>query len=344
MEATSQVFQIQHQAFGKLIRILSIDGGGIRGIIQELFLIFLNQNFRIADYFDVIAGTSTGGLVTAMLTAPNENDRPLFAAKDIKDFYLHHCPKIFPPESGNLLSHAARMIKSLSGPKYGGEYLHSLLKEKLGDAKLHQTLTNIVIPTFYIKKLQPTIFSSYETLIAIEQILKEMITQQSSNLFPQDPKEHGRFLVLSLGTGSPEVKENYNAKAATKWGVLRWLISSGSTPLLDVLSRASTDMADYHNPTVLQALHSQQNYLRIQNDALTGVMSSVDVATKENLEDLVKVGERLLKRPVSRVNLETGIYVPSSQGTNEEALIRLAAILSKEKRLRDAALPTNHSN
>jgi patatin-like phospholipase/acyl hydrolase len=37
---------------------------------------------RITDYFDVIAGTSTGALITAMLAAPDENKRPLFTAED----------------------------------------------------------------------------------------------------------------------------------------------------------------------------------------------------------------------------------------------------------------------
>jgi patatin-like phospholipase/acyl hydrolase len=50
----------------------------------------------------------------------------------------------------------------LRGPKYDGNFLHSIVKEKLGDTRLHQTLTNIVIPTFDIKRLQPTIFSSYK--------------------------------------------------------------------------------------------------------------------------------------------------------------------------------------
>lgn len=60
-----------------------------------------------------------------------------------------------------------------------------------------------------------------------------------------------------------------------------------------------------------------------QDDKLNGVVSSVDIATKNNLEDLVKVGEKLLKKPVSRVNVESGIFQPfNNDETNEEALIR----------------------
>ncbi|KAJ0086411.1 hypothetical protein Patl1_09005 [Pistacia atlantica] len=97
---------LQPPTYGNLITVLSIDGGGIRGIIPATIITFLESELqkldgeeaRLADYFDVIAGTSTGGLVTAMLTTPNEQNRPLFAAKDIKDFYLTHCPKIFPQD------------------------------------------------------------------------------------------------------------------------------------------------------------------------------------------------------------------------------------------------------
>ncbi|KAJ6867476.1 hypothetical protein NC652_038626 [Populus alba x Populus x berolinensis] len=74
----------------------------------------------------------------------------------------------------------------------------------------------------------------------------------------------------------------------------------------------------------------------MQDDTLTGTLSSVDVATKENLENLVKVGEELLKKPVSRVNLATGVFEPINKMTNEEALRKLAKLLSREKHLREA--------
>lgn len=65
-------------------------------------------------------------------------------------------------------------------------------------------------------------------------------------------------------------------------------------------------------------LHSIDNF---QDDTLCGTDASVDVSTRENLEKLVKIGESLLKKPVSRVNLESGVTEPIDNGdTNEHAL------------------------
>ncbi|CAH9122439.1 unnamed protein product [Cuscuta epithymum] len=106
----------QVQPKGKVISILAIDGGGVRGIIPGTVLAFLeaqlqkiegNPNARIADYFDVIAGTSTGGLVTAMLTTPGDNGLPLFAAADIPRFYLNESPNIFKKTSSETRTAAA---------------------------------------------------------------------------------------------------------------------------------------------------------------------------------------------------------------------------------------------
>ncbi|KAJ1439491.1 Patatin-like phospholipase domain [Sesbania bispinosa] len=396
--AESSVVQIQPPTYGNLVTILSIDGGGIRGIIPATILDFLEKQLqvldgesaRLADYFDVIAGTSTGGLVTAMLTAPNDQNRPLFAAKDIKPFYMEHSPKIFPQKWG-LIGSIQNLLKPLGGSKYDGKYLHQMLGEKLGETRVHDTLTNIVIPTFDIKTLQPTIFSSYQikssptldarlsdicistsaaptylpayqftnqdyefnlidggvcannpTLEAMNQVTKEIINR-NPDFLTIEPIEYGRFLIISLGTGTAKNEQKFNAKMAAKWGLLDWLTQNGSTPLIDVFTQSSADMVDFHIATVTQALKSEKNYLRIQDDTLTGTESSVDISTKENLEKLSKIGESLLKKPVSKVNLETGLFEPIGNGeTNEDALIRFADILSKERRFRQLKSP--HTN
>ncbi|PHT25846.1 Patatin-like protein 3 [Capsicum baccatum] len=399
MERTTS--QIQPPTYGDLITILSIDGGGIRGIIPATILSFLESQLqeldgkdaRLADYFDLIAGTSTGGLVTAMLTAPDENGRPLYAAKDITPFYLEHGPKIFPQKNCGLFTPIGKMAKALIGPKYDGKYLREIIREKLKDCRLSNTITNVVIPTFDIKKLQPTIFSTYETkrsdyydaklsdvcistsaaptilpahyfeveddkgnvrehnlidggvaannpgLVAITEISKEIL-KKNKDFFPIKPMDYGRFLVISIGTGAAKREQEYNSSLAAKWGIISWLFHKGSTPLFEIFTQSSADMIDYHNSVVFQALRSEDSYLRIQEDKLNGTEASVDVSTKENLERLVEIGENLLKKPLSRVNLETGLSEPIPDGgTNEKALKRFATLLANERKLRELRSP-----
>jgi hypothetical protein len=86
----------------------------------------------------------------------------------------------------------------------------------------------------------------------------------SPHFFPIKPMDYGRFLVISIGTGSSKAEEKYNAHEAAKWGLLNWLTSNGSTPIVDVFSQASADMVDFHLYEVFRALRSEKSYLRIQ--------------------------------------------------------------------------------
>ncbi|MFS7952464.1 putative peptidase C1A, papain, patatin-like phospholipase domain-containing protein [Helianthus anomalus] len=215
--------------FGNRITILSIDWGGVRALLPTSALVFLEariQNFRLADVFDVITGTSTGGLVTAMLTTPDKDGLPMFTAKEVQNFYLKHAPEIFPPGRYQLSTLSSRQSdQSFMGPKYDGVHLHKVIREQLEERRLHETITNVVIPTFDIKAMKPVIFSSF------------------------------------------------------------------------------------------------------QDVTLSDDMASMDLATDENLENLVEAGEKLLKKPVTRMNFVTGEVEHDPHITNEMVIESFATTL-----------------
>ncbi|XWS41930.1 hypothetical protein CRYUN_Cryun17cG0124600 [Craigia yunnanensis] len=141
------------------------------------------------------------------------------------------------------------------------------------------------------------------------------------------------------GTGTGKMEKKYNAKMAAKWGIFGWLCSEGSSPLVDAFTFAGADMVDLHMSLIFRSIKCEQNYLRIQDDKLSGDTSSIDKATQKNMKNLVEIGERLLQKPVSRVNLDNGSFKPVyNEGTNEEALSRFAKLLSEGRKLRRAEI------
>ncbi|CAO1941008.1 unnamed protein product [Urochloa humidicola] len=216
--------------YGKHITVLSIDGGGIRGLIPSVIIASLekklqevdrNENARIADYFDVIAGTSTGGLIAAMLAAPDEQKkRPKYSAEDIKDFYLKHGPAIFR-RRGGLLGLASNvmqrvpmgpgLVRAFTGPKYDGAALRDTIRKKMEDLTLGDTLAALVVPTFDVKRLEPVIFSSFKAPEPIVEDLSDacIATSAAPTFFPA----HGfdfDFAVRRTSDRNVPIKAEYH--------------------------------------------------------------------------------------------------------------------------------------
>ncbi|XP_042437028.1 patatin-like protein 3 [Zingiber officinale] len=155
--------------------------------------------------------------------------------------------------------------------------------------------------------------------------------------------DYRQFLVISIGTGAHKQTERYSARESARWGLLEWLWNRGKSPLVQIFREATSDMVDIYASVVFQALKSEGNYLRIQDDTLTGTAASVDNSTKWNLRNLVRIGENLLEKPATRVNLETGQSVPVVDGeggtmSNKERLVKFAKTLSDERKLRQENL------
>ncbi|CAM6069004.1 unnamed protein product [Sphagnum tenellum] len=157
---------------GRRITILSIDGGGVRGIIPATMLAELESclqrldggDKRLVDYFDLVAGTSTGGLITAMITAPSKENpkRPLLSAAEVLKYYQNYSSTIFP-QLRRPFGRLWKKLVALGGPKYKARgFEHLLSKFFDDDLYLDSTLTSVLIPAFDIKLQQPVFFSSWK--------------------------------------------------------------------------------------------------------------------------------------------------------------------------------------
>ncbi|MBY5396964.1 patatin-like phospholipase family protein [Rhizobium leguminosarum] len=133
------------------MRILSIDGGGIRGILPASILALCEERFcggrSAGAYFDFIAGTSTGGIIALGLSVG-------MTAKDILRIYVDYGQEIFPPRPTTSLSVVRRVLgwrevlRDLANYKYDRAALSKHLAEVFGDRLLGDAERRLVIPSF----------------------------------------------------------------------------------------------------------------------------------------------------------------------------------------------------
>lgn len=148
-------------------KILSIDGGGIRGIVPAKILAEIEkrtgklkekpEGIRICNLFNLIAGTSTGGILAAGLTIPKpDTQTPQYTAKDLIEIYRKRGKEIFhEPFIEKIMK-----LDDISRPKYSSDGREKILKEYFGDAFLQDAITEIFITSYDIQLRAPVFFTS----------------------------------------------------------------------------------------------------------------------------------------------------------------------------------------
>lgn len=318
----------------KLKRILSIDGGGIRGIIPGQVLVNLEdklkrkskkQNARIADYFDLIAGTSTGGILACAHLCPDPKNpqRPKFDARQVVELYLERGDEIF-----NIPTfHKIRTIGGTVDEKFPAGELEEALKDYFGDTKLSQLLKPCLITAYDIKRRQGHFFTQHDAIKnpGWDYLIKDVSRATSAaptyfecskvkslsnityplidgGVFVNNPTlcayaeainefkvNTDEVTILSLGTGY--VKKSYDYSQAKDWGLIGWV-----KPLIDIMMSGVAEVVDYQLKQLYTAVGVSNQYLRINIELPIGVNPDMDDASRHNISALKELGSETAQK------------------------------------------------
>jgi uncharacterized protein len=300
------------------MRVLSIDGGGIRGLIPALVLTEVERRTgrRVADLFDLIAGTSTGGILACALARPGADGRPRYSAEELTELYVSEGPRIFHRS-------ALSFIGSLGGiadERYGSDGLRTALERYLGDDMLSDALVPIVLTAYEIEDRFAFFFRSnravddkrydfsladaaHATSAAPTYFEPHRVTDAKGDrtyslvdggVYAANPAmcayvdiiAEGRRdeikVLASLGTG--EAIRPIPYEKARGWGQLGW-----ARPVIDVLLSGASETVGYQ----LEHLIGER-YMRLQTRLVTA-RDDMDDASPQNLRDLATEAKRLLR-------------------------------------------------
>jgi uncharacterized protein len=205
------------------IRVLSIDGGGVRGIIPARVLVELEKltGKPIRSLFDVIAGTSTGGIIALLLGSPGKPQGGPMSASQVLDLYHTEITRIFPQlevhewrdwwdeqQAQGVFSQrfgAALLPHHYGNARYLPVGLEDALERMLGDAKLAEATVDLVVPSYDMSRRQPFLFRSADarngTGPNLEMKLVARATSAAPTYFPplKLQHEHGEAVLVDGG-------------------------------------------------------------------------------------------------------------------------------------------------
>ncbi|MFP4385157.1 MAG: patatin-like phospholipase family protein [Spirochaetia bacterium] len=326
----------------RVVRILSVDGGGIRGLVPALILEefenLMRKNNRprpLHEIFDLMAGTSTGGLIVLGLSSPDPDSQKegcdaMLCSGKLADFYREYGPVIFPPEKNrvrNRFSHAFRT-------KYDDKVINKILLDVFGDATLNQLYTNAVVTSYDTENRKPMFFkntvlkngkqdenfyvrdAARATIAAPTYFPPARIkpvpdcgtayTLIDGGIYANNPALIAYFETKKIfpdadryeiiSMGTGVVDKPFCYDMIKNWGFMDWISAFRGTPLIEMMLDGQNDMTC----ALLESLPDVAVYrFNFHLDEKAAVM---DNAGNENLKNLEDIAERLIRENQHALN------------------------------------------
>jgi predicted acylesterase/phospholipase RssA len=306
------------------LRILAIDGGGIRGILPAMVLADLERrtNRPIIDLFDLIVGTSTGGLVALALACPDAEGKPRHTARDIVRLYDVEGKRVF----SRSVWHKIRSVGALAEGKYPSAGIEGVLQDYFGECRLKDALADVVVPAYEIERRMPFFFktSNAKQKSYYDYPMKNVIRAATAAptyfepmqvqidgpndyyalvdgaLFAYNPgmcayvealnrySHHDSVIMVSLGTGKLTRRLPYDE--VKDWGAARW-----AQPAFALMCDGICDVVDHQLQQLLpETQDGLRQYYRFQARLDVG-NDDMDDASNTNIRVLKLLAEDMLQ-------------------------------------------------
>lgn len=321
----------------KKIAILSLDGGGIRGIITCIILRYIEEQLQIhdkpdaklGDYFDLIAGSSTGALIASIILCPDKHRKAKYSIQKGLELYAEKGGDIFQ------VSFWERLVNpfGLLNEKISEESLKKNLNDFFGNLELKEFIKPCLITSYDIENRRAKLFNSYNANINADNFYVKDICRATSAaptyFSPAQIKSmYGQIFSLIDGgmfANNPALCAYAEARKIPFAEVLKnhqkanyptvndmIIVSVGTgieskpysykkmqksgkigwiNPIIDILLSANAETVDYQLTQMFQTLgqRNQKNYLRI-NPSLKNASSAMDNVRRSNIENLIQAG------------------------------------------------------
>lgn len=306
----------------KKYKILSIDGGGIRGILPAMILQEMEKRLRerlgkptarIADYFDMIAGTSAGGMLACSMLYKHDGKK-MDCSKAV-ELFESGGPIIFKKTCFN-------QIRRVFDSMYPAKNIESVLAEIFGDSQLSESDTEGLITAYDITNREAVLFdtdsakrdpnrdyrladiaratSAAPTYFPVAEVASMGGTKKclvDGGIYANDPslcaiieakkkiwseterapKIHDMY-VVSIGTG--RVSKSYLYDKAKGWGLISWAL-----PVIDILQSSGAEVISYQVGKLFEAEECQDQYVRLTPE-IGDASDQMDDGSVKNIEAL----------------------------------------------------------